>query len=71
MSPALVIYAAPKVGAPADGAALSREGCAKALEKAAPSSRVVRVPGATHYVFISNEAEVLKEIRDFVGALKK
>jgi pimeloyl-ACP methyl ester carboxylesterase len=69
-SPALAIYAAPKAGAPADGAAPAKEGCAKAFEKAAPSSRVVRLPGATHYVFISNEAEVLKEIRDFIGALK-
>jgi len=31
----------------------------------------VRVPGATHYVFGSNEAEVLKEIQDFIGALKQ
>jgi pimeloyl-ACP methyl ester carboxylesterase len=68
-SPALAIYAAPKEGAPADGAALRREACAKAFEKGVPSSRIVRLPGATHYVFISNEAEVLKEIRDFIGGL--
>jgi non-heme chloroperoxidase len=70
-SPALAIYAAPKIGAPADGAALTKEACAKAFEKGAPSSRIVRVPGATHYVFISNEAEVLKEIREFIGGLKE
>ncbi|MGH9850883.1 MAG: alpha/beta fold hydrolase [Blastocatellia bacterium] len=70
-SPALVVYAAPKEGATADGAALAREACVKALEKATPSSRIVRLPGATHYVFISNEAEVLKEVRDFITALKK
>jgi non-heme chloroperoxidase len=70
-SPALAIYAAPKVGTPADGAAPNREACAKAFEKGAPSSRIVRLPGATHYLFISNEAEVLKEIRDFIAALKK
>ena len=70
-SPALAIYAAPKVGAPADGAALNREACAKAFEKGAPSSHIVRLPGATHYLFISNEAEVLKEIRDFIAALKE
>lgn len=69
-SPALVIYAAPKEGAAADGAALTREACVKALEKSTPSSRIVRQPGATHYLFISNEAEVLKEIRDFIVALK-
>ena len=69
-SPALAIYATPKVGAPADAAALSKEACVKAFEKGAPSSRIVRLPGATHYLFISNEAEVLKEIRDFIAALK-
>jgi non-heme chloroperoxidase len=69
-SPALAIYAAPREGAPPDGAALRREACAKAFEKRAPSSRIVRLPGATHYVFISNEAEVLKEIRGFIGGLK-
>jgi hypothetical protein len=35
------------------------------------TSRIARLPGATHYLFISNEAEVLKEIRDFIAALKK
>jgi non-heme chloroperoxidase len=68
-SPALAIYAAPKEGAPAD-AAVRREACAKAFEKGAPSSRIVRLPGATHYLFISHEAEVLKEIRDFFRTLK-
>lgn len=69
-SRALAIYAAPKEGAPAGGPALTREACAKAFEKGAPSSRIVQLPGATHYLFISNEAEVLKEIRDFIGGLK-
>jgi non-heme chloroperoxidase len=69
-SPALAIYATPKEGAPADGAARTKEACAKAFEKGAPSSRIVRLPGATHYLFISNEAEVLKEIRDFIVTLK-
>jgi non-heme chloroperoxidase len=69
-APALAIYAAPKTGTPADGAALTRESCAKAFEKGAPSSRIVRLPGATHYIFISNEAEVLKELRDFIDGLK-
>lgn len=68
--PALAIYAAPKEGAPAEGPAVSREACAKAFEKGAPKSRIVRIPGATHYVFGSHEAEVIKEIRDFIGGLK-
>jgi non-heme chloroperoxidase len=69
-SPALALYATPKEGAPAEGAARTKEACAKAFEKGAPSSRIVRLPGATHYLFISNEADVLKEIRDFIAALK-
>ncbi|MBI4909950.1 MAG: alpha/beta hydrolase [Acidobacteria bacterium] len=70
-APALAIYAAPKEGTPPNGAAPARDGCAKAFAKGAPLSRIVRVPGATHYVFLSNESEVLKEIRSFVGGLKK
>jgi non-heme chloroperoxidase len=69
-APALVIYAAPKEGATADGAALTREGCVKALEKATRASRIVRLPGATHYLFISNEVDVVKEMRAFIAALK-
>lgn len=69
-APALVIYAGPKEGAPADGATLRREACAKAIEKSAPLSRVLPVPGATHYVFLSNETEVLAAIQDFVEGLK-
>jgi len=65
-SPALAIYAAPKE----EGAPDRSEGCAKAFEKAAPQSRIVRIPGATHYVFFSNETEVLKEMRDFISGLK-
>lgn len=69
-SPALALYATPKDGSPPDGGALRREACAKAFAKGAPSSRIVRLPGATHYAFISHEAEVLKEIREFLDGLK-
>jgi pimeloyl-ACP methyl ester carboxylesterase len=47
------------------------EACATAFQQVVPSSRIVRVPGATHYVFGSNEAEVLKEIRAFISGLNK
>ncbi len=67
---ALALYAAPKEGAEADRGAAGREACAKAFEKGAPGSRIVPVPGATHYLFFSHEAEVLKEIREFAGGLK-
>jgi len=70
-SPALAIYAAPREGEAADAAALAREGCAKAFERVVPSSRIVRLPGAAHHVFLTNEADVLKEIRDFVPTLNK
>jgi pimeloyl-ACP methyl ester carboxylesterase len=78
-SPALAMYAVPKDPGPtatgesvapaAAEAAARREGCMKAFEKV-PSARIVRLPGANHYLFISNEAEVLKEMRDFIGGLK-
>jgi len=33
-------------------------------------SRVVELAGANHYVFLSNEADVLRELREFLGALR-
>ena len=42
---------------------------AKAFENGIPSARVVRLPHANHYVFLSNEADVLREINEFVGKL--
>jgi pimeloyl-ACP methyl ester carboxylesterase len=40
-----------------------------AFERGVPGARVVRVPHANHYVFRSNEAEVLREIRAFIARL--
>lgn len=45
------------------------EAQAKAVEKEAPSSHVVRVAHATHNIFMSNEADVLREINSFMGNL--
>lgn len=42
---------------------------AKAFESGLPSARVVRLPHANHYVFQSNEADVLREMNAFIGAL--
>jgi non-heme chloroperoxidase len=42
---------------------------AKAFEMGVPSARVVRLPHANHYVFISNEADVLREMRAFMSGL--
>ena len=40
----------------------------KAFEQGLPSARVVRLPGAEHYVFRSNEADVLREMNSFLAA---
>jgi non-heme chloroperoxidase len=40
-----------------------------AFEAGVPSARVVRVPHASHYIFQSNEADVLREIKAFLGGL--
>jgi pimeloyl-ACP methyl ester carboxylesterase len=40
-----------------------------AFEKGNPSARVVRLPGASHYVFFTNEADVLREMRAFLRGL--
>jgi pimeloyl-ACP methyl ester carboxylesterase len=41
----------------------------KNLRSGVPGARVVDLPGAGHYVFLTREAEVLKELRQFVAAL--
>ena len=43
---------------------------AKAFEDGVPSARVIRLPRANHVVFLSNEADVLREMRAFLAALK-
>jgi non-heme chloroperoxidase len=40
-----------------------------AFEKGVPGARVVRLPRSYHYVFLSNEEEVLKEMHDFLESL--
>ncbi len=52
-----------------DGA--STEAQAKAFESGVPSARVVRLPHANHYVFLSNEADVLREMNAFLASLPK
>jgi pimeloyl-ACP methyl ester carboxylesterase len=39
---------------------------AKAFESGLPSARVVRIPNADHYVFISNEVDVIRELNTFL-----
>jgi hypothetical protein len=42
---------------------------AKAFEKGVPSARVVRLPHANHYIFRSNEADVLREMNAFIATI--
>jgi non-heme chloroperoxidase len=80
--PILAIYAVPHdLGSAASTDAASRAAQeardeettgaqAKAFESGLRSARVVRIPHANHYVFFSNEADVLREMNAFVGGLK-
>jgi pimeloyl-ACP methyl ester carboxylesterase len=43
---------------------------ARAFESGVPSARVVRIPHAGHFVFMSNEADVLREIAAFLTQLR-
>jgi alpha-beta hydrolase superfamily lysophospholipase len=40
-----------------------------AFEAGVPSAHVVRIPNADHYIFQSNEAQVLKEMDAFLAKL--
>jgi pimeloyl-ACP methyl ester carboxylesterase len=79
---ALAIYAVPHdqgpwvnddpvVRAAADAAAardmMSTGAQADAFERGVPGARVVRLAHANHYVFMSNEADVLREMRAFLS----
>jgi pimeloyl-ACP methyl ester carboxylesterase len=77
-APVLAIYAVPppalKLGPKtlADivvAQAALDEAQAKAFEAGVPTARVVRIPNAEHYVFLSNEADVLREMNAFIDGL--
>jgi pimeloyl-ACP methyl ester carboxylesterase len=77
--PILAIYALPHYRAIKDPVALARAeqsdmtttgAQADAFEAALPSARVVRLPHADHYVFRSNESDVLREMTAFMSSLK-
>ena len=42
---------------------------AKTFETGVPTARMVKLPGAHHYVFLSNEADVLREMNAFLSKL--
>jgi non-heme chloroperoxidase len=45
------------------------EGQAKAFETQVTNAKVIRIPHANHYVFRSNEADVVREMNTFIAAL--
>jgi pimeloyl-ACP methyl ester carboxylesterase len=79
--PVLAIYAAPRplpralasdsvASAKADSASLADiMPQVTAFQRGVPQARVVRLAHASHYVFRSNEADVLREVRAFIDAL--
>jgi non-heme chloroperoxidase len=79
--PVLAIYAVPEDLGPfvdddpiaraafdADSVAI-REPLIKTFETGVPSARVVRYPHAAHYVFMSNEADVIRDMHTFIAGL--
>ncbi len=80
-APVLLIYAVPHSGYPPlkdpamRAAAEARDEAnanaqAKAFQTAVPQAKVVKLPHANHYVFDSNEADVLREMDAFTAGLK-
>jgi pimeloyl-ACP methyl ester carboxylesterase len=43
---------------------------AKAFEDGVPTAHIVRLRGADHYAYLSNEADVLREMKSFLSALQ-
>ena len=77
--PILAIYALPHdPGAAAPAAMRAQteandvkgEALAKAFESGLPTARVVRIARANHFVFLSNEADVLREMETFIASLR-
>ncbi len=42
----------------------------RAVENGAPTARVITLPGAQHHIFLSNEADVVREVRAFLTGLQ-
>jgi non-heme chloroperoxidase len=80
--PVLAIYAAPRPlppNAPSDSVGRARMDSVAlagvlpqitAFQRGVPQARVVRLAHATHYVFRSNEPDVLRELRAFIDGLQ-
>jgi len=64
--PALAIFAVPHVD---QGDSVSTTQQVNAFAAGIPSARIVRLPHANHFVFRSNEADVLREMNAFLATL--
>jgi hypothetical protein len=49
---------------------VAKEKQLKSFQEGIPQAKVVRIANADHYIFITNEAEVLREMRAFLSTLK-
>jgi len=47
----------------------NKEAQVAAFARQVPSAHVVRIPHASHYVFHSSEADVLREMNSFIATL--
>jgi len=69
-APVLAIYALRSISTnPSAANDPGRERVLQALKRGAPGARVVILPDATHDVFRSNEADVLREMHAFIATL--
>jgi non-heme chloroperoxidase len=67
----LVLMDDPKARAAEEADELARmTAIANAFEAGVPSAHVVRLPHASHYVFVSNEGDVLREMKSFLLSLQ-
>jgi pimeloyl-ACP methyl ester carboxylesterase len=62
------VHEAAKAFSAAELALTTRQ--AKAFEDGVPTAHVVRLHGADHYVYLSNEADVLREMKSFLNTLR-
>ncbi len=60
----------PAAAARAEAEDFARSGTqANAFEKGVPTAHVIRIPHASHVIFMSNEADVLREMNAFIAGL--
>ena len=55
----------------AGGDAVFTEEHAEALQRVDPQAHIVRMPHADHFVFRSNESEVLRQVNEFISGLPR